>query len=134
MLTLTGCDEKRTIGYDELCWVARTFIERYFPAGTAHHVQREKDDGRRKNECTLDDGAQLEFDASGAGMEVDCKFSALSAGILPKRVAEHLAVNYPQTVAYKVDRHLGGYEVSVSGLLELIYGADGTYVREQRDF
>ena len=121
LLTLTACDDERTIGYDELPSAARTFIERYFPARTVHHVQREKDDGRRKYECTLDDGTQLEFDASGEWTEVDCKFSALPEGILPGRVAEHLAEFYPQAVAYKVERQLGGYEVSVSGSLELIY-------------
>lgn len=134
LLTFTGCDDEKTIGCDELPSAARTFIEQYFPARTPHHVQREKDDGCRKYECTLDDGTQLEFDASGEWTEVDCKFSALPEGILPGRVAGHLAANYPQVVAYKVERQLGGYEVSVSGSLELIYGADGAFVREQRDF
>lgn len=134
LLVLMGCDDEKTIGYSELPLSARTFIEQYFPARTALHVQREKDDGRRKFECTLDDGTQLEFDASGAWMEVDCKFSALPAGILPETISAHLGEHYPQAIPYKIERQPGGYEVSISGSLELIYNAEGRFVREQQDF
>lgn len=134
LLVLMGCDDEKTIGYSELPSSARTFIEQYFPARTALHVQREKDDGRHKYECTLDDGTQLEFDASGVWTEVDCKFSALPAGILPEAISAHMGEHYPQAVPYKIERQPGGYEVSVSGSLELIYNAEGGFVREQRDF
>ena len=133
LFVLTGCDDEKTIGYGDLPDAARAFIEEYFPGREARHVQREKEDGSRRYECTLDDGTQLEFDASGAWTEVDCKLGALPAGILPEAVSDHMAAHYPKAVAYKVERQPGGYEVSVSGSLELVYAADGTFVREQQD-
>lgn len=133
-LAMLGCDDEKTIGYDELPGTARTFIERYFPGQGIAHVQREKDDGGRQYEVTLDDGTELQFDGSGNWYEVDCKFSVLPSGILPETIDGHLAANYPNVTAYKAERQVGGYEVSVGGGLELIYAADGTFVREQRDY
>ena len=81
VLSLSGCDDEKTIGYEDLPGSARAFIEQYFPGRSVVRAQREKDDGTRQYEATLDDGTELSFDASGSWYEVDCKFSLLPEGI-----------------------------------------------------
>ena len=45
-------------------------------------------------------------------------------------IVEDLAVRYPGAKIYKAERERGGYEIKITGGLELIYSADGTFVRE----
>lgn len=134
LLVLTGCDDEVRISYGKLPAPARAFIETFFPAESCVRAGREKDDGRKEYKVELSNGTEIVFDASGEWIEVDCKFSALPGGVLPGAVSAHIAGHYPQCVPYKVERQAGGYEVSVSGSLELVYSAEGTFVREQRDF
>ena len=63
---------------------------------------------------------------------MDCKFSLLPAGIAPERIVSDLAARYPDAGIYKIERAPGGYEVTIGSGLELIYSADGTFVREER--
>ena len=134
VLSLSGCDDEKTIGYEDLPGSARAFIEQYFPGRSVVRAQREKDDGTRQYEATLDDGPELSFDASGSWYEVDCKFSLLPEGIIPETIASDMRTRYPDAAAHKIERQLGGYEITVNGSLELIYAADGTFICEQRDY
>ena len=133
MLVFSSCDDEKEIRFSKLPQAAQNFILQYFPGDEVTYVQREKDDGRKSYDVLLNNGTELEFDENGNWTDVDCKFSRLPEGILPEPIATHLAENYPQHTPYKVEKKLGGYEVSVTGSLELIYTADGSFVREQTD-
>lgn len=132
MLLLTGCDDEERISYGKLPSAARTFIETFFPTESCVYAERDRDDGRREYEARLSNGTEIKFDASGEWTEVDCKFSLLPEGIVPQTIVEDLAVRYPEAGIYKISREMGGYEVAISGGLELIYSADGTFIREDR--
>lgn len=135
MVFLSSCDkdDEKDIKFSELPQTAQNFILQYFPSGEATYIKREKDDGQEKYDVLLKNGTELEFDVNGNWTEVDCKYSRLPEGILPDRIATHIAENYPQNAPYKVEKKYGGYEVTVAGSLELIYTEDGTFVREQID-
>lgn len=48
-------------------------------------------------------------------------------------IAADIAARYPGAPApYKVERAMGGYEISIGSGVELIYSAAGTFVREER--
>lgn len=134
LLILAGCDDEVRISYGKLPSQAQAFIETFFPAESCVRAEREKNNGRKEYKAELSSGTEIEFDASGQWIEVDCKFSALPAGILPEAISAHMGDHYPQAVPYKAERQPGGYEVSVGGSLELIYNAGGGFVREQQDF
>ena len=132
LLGLSVCDDEERISYGRLPAAARTFIETYFPAESCVYAERDRDDGRREYEVRLSNGAEIKFDAQGQWFEVDCKFSLLPAGIVPQTIAADIAARYPGAGAYKVERAMGGYEISIGSGLELIYSAAGTFVREER--
>lgn len=132
LLGLVGCDDEVRISYGKLPEAARLFIETYFPTESCTYAERDRDDGRKEYKAVLTNGTKIEFDATGQWTEVDCKFSRLPAGIVPQRIVEDLAVRYPEAGVYKIERQMGGYEVSIGNGLELIYSADGTFVREER--
>lgn len=132
LLGLSSCDDEERISYGRLPAAARAFIETYFPAESCVYAERDRDDGRREYEVRLSNGSEIKFDAQGQWFEVDCKFSLLPAGIVPDIIAADIAVRYPGAGMYKVERAMGGYEVSIGSGLELIYSANGTFVREDR--
>lgn len=132
LLGLVGCDKDEVrISYGKLPSAARVFIEAYFPNETCNYAEQEKDDGRKEYKAVLSNGTEIVFDASGQWTEVDCKFSLLPAGIVPQRIVEDVSVRYPGAGMYKVERAMGGYEISIGSGLELIYSADGTFIREE---
>ena len=132
LLAAWGCDDEERISYGKLPSAARTFIETYFPTESCVYAERDRDDGRREYEVRLSNGAEIKFDAQGQWFEVDCKFSLLPAGIVPQTIAADIAARYPGAGAYKVERAMGGYEISIGSGVELIYSAAGTFVREER--
>ena len=132
LLTMTGCDDEERISYGKLPSAARAFIETYFPAESCTYAERDRADGRREYKAVLSNGTEIEFDAAGQWTEVDRKFSLLPAGIAPERIVSDLAARYPDAGIYKIERAPGGYEVTIGSGLELIYSADGTFVREER--
>lgn len=130
---LTGCSgREHSISFDGLPSAAQVFIGTYFPAESCVYAERERDNGRWEYEAVLSNGAEIKFDAAGEWTEVDCKFSLLPAGIVPARIASDAAVRYPDAGIYKAERLLGGYEISIGSGLELIYSADGTFIRAER--
>ena len=127
-----GCEDEQKIPYKKLPSAARAFIETYFPGESCVSAERDRDDGRREYEARLSNGAELTFDSSGQWLEVDCKFSLLPEGIVPPAISEDVGSRYPGAGIYKIERALGGYELSIGSGLELIYSADGTFIREDR--
>lgn len=130
--TLPGCDDEKRIDYGRLPAAAREFIEHYFPASGVSRVVRDKDDGRTDYEVLLDDGTQIDFDGAGAWIQVECGFSALPEGLVPPRIMAHLAAHYPERTPYEIERETGGYLLTVTGGIELVYTSAGDFVREQR--
>lgn len=102
------------------------------PAYLLRHSFLKRDDGRKEYRAELSNGTEIVFDAQGLWLEVDCKFSLLPDGIVPTEIVEDLAGRYPDAGIYKIERAMGGYEISISNGLELIYSADGTFIRVER--
>lgn len=114
------------------CWLpsgAKTFVATYFPDADCVYAEREWEDGRREFEVKFSDGTDIEFRASGEWKKVDCGYSFLPAGIVPQAIVEDLAVRYPGSTIYKIERERGGYEITIGNGMELIYASDGTFVR-----
>lgn len=128
-LLFTECASMR-IPYRRLPAKAKAFIETYFPAESCVYAERDRDDGRKEYEVKLSNGTDIDFHASGDWKKVDCGYSFLPAGIVPQAIVEDLAARFPGSKIYKAERERGGYEISIGNGLELIYSADGTFIRE----
>lgn len=133
LFTLTSCDDDNEIKYSKLPDAAKTFIEQYFPGEKVTYIERDTDNGRKEYDVKLANGTKLQFDELGAWESVDCRPSPLPTGIIPEAIVTHMVANYPDVLAYKIEKEMGGYEVSIGANRELIYAIDGTFVREQRD-
>lgn len=132
LLGLSSCDDEERISYGRLARRRRVHLSRRdFPRESCVYAERDRDDGRREYEVRVE-RLRNQIDAQGQWFEVDCKFSLLPAGIVPDIIAADIAVRYPGAGMYKVERAMGGYEISIGSGLELIYSSNGTFVREDR--
>lgn len=69
----------------------------------------------------LADGTKLEFNGDGEWKDVDCKYGAVPAAIVPKQITDYVAKHYPDVKIIKIDRDRRDYEVSLSNRLELTF-------------
>ena len=128
---LMGCEETK-IRSEKLPEPAKAFITQYFPGTEVVFAERERDNGTRHYNVRLADGTEIDFDSEGNWTSVDCEYSTLPSGILLPAMETYISENYDTAEAYKVEKESGGYEVGITGGLELIFNASGEFIRESR--
>ena len=128
---LYGCDDEKSISFDKLPQTAQQFVHQYFPTQNTVRITREKDDGRKNYEVTLDNGASIDFDESGAWTHLESQLSPLPVGFLPQALQTDLGQRYPDATVHEIDAELGGYEIEINNGKTLWYSSDGTFIREE---
>lgn len=133
IFALAGCDEERRINSDRLPEEARAFISQYFPGKDIIYAEKDRDDRTVSYTVRLSDGAEIDFDEDGGWTSVDCNLSPIPEGIVPQAIYDHLETYVPGgTDIFKAERMWGGYEITIRDGRDLIYDADGAFVREDR--
>ena len=133
IFALAGCDEERRIDSDRLPEEARAFISQYFPGKDIIYAEKDRDDRTVSYTVRLSDGAEIDFDEDGGWTSVDCNLSPIPEGIVPQAIYDHLESYVPGgTDIFKAERMWGGYEITIRDGRDLIYDADGAFVREDR--
>ena len=133
LMVLAGCDEDREIKSDRLPDAAKSFISQYFPAESILYAEKDRDDRTVSYSVRLSDGTEIDFDEDGVWTSVDCNFSPVPSGIVPEPIYTHLGAYVPGgTEIFKVEKMWGGYEITIKDGRELIYDAEGVFVREDR--
>ena len=72
-------------------------------------------------EVVLDNSVKIEFLKDGEWKEVDCKYSAVPAAIVPSAIAKYVEGNYENVQIVKIDRSKREYDVDLSNKLELTF-------------
>lgn len=128
---LYSCDDEKSISFDKLPQTAQLFVQQNFPTTTVLRVMREKDDGRKNYEVTLNNGAQIDFDESGAWTHLESQFNPLPLTFLPQALQTDLAQRYPNNTIHEIDLQLGGYELDLNDGRTVYYTSAGAFVREE---
>ncbi len=81
----------------------------------------------------LSNGTDIDFHASGDWKKVDCEYSFLPAGIVPQAIVDDLAERFPGARISKAERERGGYKLTLGSGAEMIYAADGRFIRVEYD-
>ena len=70
-------------------------------------------------EVIFTNGDKVEFDNKGNWEEVNCKYSAVPAAIIPATIQKYVTTNYPDAKILKIERDKKDYEVKLSNRTEL---------------
>lgn len=119
-MAMTDNDE-RAIKYEELPAEARSFIAKHFPNEQPSYVVEETDFARREYKVVMMSGTKIDFDQKGEWTEVDCRYASVPADIVPKRIMEYVDKRYPSGQITEISREYNGWEVSLTGGLELTF-------------
>jgi hypothetical protein len=77
----------------------------------------------------LSDGSKVEFDSKGKWESVENKKSGVPASVIPAKIKEYVATNYPSLLIVKIEKSMYGYEVELSNDLDLKFDANGNFQR-----
>lgn len=122
VFALTGrADNDRPIAVDQLPQKAQQFIKQHFPKSKIALAKEEREFLDLRYEVVFANSVKIEFLKDGEWKEVDCKYSAVPAAIVPVKIAEYVAKNYEDVQIVKIDRDKREYEVDLSNGLELTF-------------
>lgn len=119
-LTARAGDD-RPIDVSQLPEKAQQFIRQHFSERKISLAKVERELFETTYEAIFADGAKVEFTKEGDWREVDCKYSAVPAAILPAPIAEYVARHYPDAAVVQIDRDKRAYEVKLANGLELTF-------------
>lgn len=132
IMALTSCEEHR-INESRLPDAAQEFISQYFSGESVVYAEKDRDDRVVSYNVRLSDGTEIEFDEDGVWTSVDCQLSQVPDGIVPSQILSHLQTYVPGGAkVFSIEKKWGGYEIGIQDGRDLIYDADGQFVREDR--
>ena len=110
---------------DQLPAAAQEFIKKHFPEQTIAYAEKDVEYAKTTFEVRLNDGSKVEFTANGDWDNVDCKYRAVPAGLVPEAAAKYVSAHFPGALIVKVDKEMYGWEIELNNDLELKFSKDG---------
>ena len=124
VFSVSCSSEEKEFDYAALPMSAQQFVKQYFAGASYSRVEKEKDNGFWEYEVLLSDGSKVEFNEKGEWTSVECKYSEIPVGIIPKK--------YPDLKPYKIEKEVGGYEIDIPDY-DLYYSNNGIFIRAEID-
>lgn len=112
-------DDDKPISAEQLPAQSLTFIKTHFSGLKISYAKMETDFFDKTYDVVFVNGQKAEFDKNGEWKEVDCKYSAVPASVIPEAIKKYLTEQYPAETVIKIERDKTGYEVKLKNKLEL---------------
>jgi hypothetical protein len=124
----------KIIEASELPAAARTFVETYFPAATYTRVEKQSraDSDGSVYDVHLSNGFEIDFTAEGEWTDIDGGMAEVPAGIIPAPISAYVAENYSGSFITTIEIERYGYDVELSNDVDLVFNAEGEFVRVDR--
>lgn len=126
LLTLMACaDEHEMVKYSELPASAQSFIQKYYAASDVSYVELDREGFTKEYNVYLKSGVEMEFDAQGNLLSIDCGRMSVPEGIIPSLIVDYVNLHHPseRIVEYQVEyRRL---KVGLSNDWELMFDMNG---------
>lgn len=115
---------------DVLPTVAQELLKKNFKADVSF-VKEEKSMGRiSEYEVVLTDGTEVTFDAKGNWRDVEASAKrGVPESMVPAAIAGYVKQNHKNTVIVSIDKERNHYDVELSNGIDIVFDANGTFVR-----
>lgn len=114
-------DDERTIRYDQLPEAARHFISKHFPTEQPSYTIEDKELTHSEYTVVMSSGTKIEFDHKGEWTDVDCRNASVPESVVPSKIANYVSRHYPSSHIYEISKERNGWEVQLTGGLELMF-------------
>ncbi len=112
-------DDDKMISVNQLPASAQQCLKQHFSSEKVAYAKVDEDWFDKDYKVIFTNGNKVEFDKQGQWTEVDCQYSQLPTGIVPKAIANYVQQNYPEVKILKIERDKHDYEVKLNNRLEL---------------
>lgn len=117
--SIVKADDDKPVQISQLPQAAQQFIKTHFSDNKVAIAKMETDWFDKSYDVIFTNGNKLEFDKQGNWKEVDCKYSAVPATVIPAQILKYVSENYPDAKVLKIERDKKDYEVKLSNKWEL---------------
>ena len=112
LATTASAGNDKPIQVSQLPQTAQQFIKKYFGDRKVAFA-KEESDFRKSYEIAFTTGDKIEFDRKGEWTDIDCKYSAVPAGIVPAQIVAYIAENYPDSQVVQIEKDSRSTEVKL---------------------
>ena len=131
LATTASAGNDKPIQVSQLPQTAQQFIKKYFGDRKVAFANEESD-FRKSYEIAFTTGDKIEFDRKGEWTDIDCKYSAVPAGIVPAQIVAYIAENYPDSQVVQIEKDSRSTEVKLDNRMEIKF--DKQYRVIEMDF
>ena len=131
LATTASAGNDKPIQVSQLPQTAQQFIKKYFGDRKVAFA-KEESDFRKSYEIAFTTGDKIEFDRKGEWTDIDCKYSAVPAGIVPAQIVAYIAENYPDSQVVQIEKDSRSTEVKLDNRMEIQF--DKQYRVIEMDF
>lgn len=114
-------DNDRPITVNQLPQASQEFIKKYFPNEKVAFAKEDSDLFGTTYDVVFTSGSKVEFLKDGSWKEIDCRYAAVPAEVVPAQIAAYINGTYPETKVVSIDRDRRDIEVKISNGLELTF-------------
>ena len=125
-----ACDKTVIIKESDLPEKSRTFLKTHFSGVAITSIVKEIDDFKKDYTVHLQNGFEVDFRGSGEWDEVDGRTNAMPTSVLallPAKVMPYINENFPDHQIVKINREHFGYDIEISGGIELEFTLAGDF-------
>lgn len=105
-----------------------SFIAQHFPDSDIVSIKEEKKLHKTEYEVKLRNMEELEFDGNYDIKSMESK-SGLPNSVIPQKIREYVAKNYPQSKIEEWDLKRKGQEIELNNGLEILFDFDGNFIK-----
>lgn len=127
-----ACDDETVIKESDLPAVSREFLKTHFDSVSVVRVEKETEGWDKEYSVRLANGFELDFNKSGEWKGVDGKHQELPQSVvalLPAGISQYVSTSYPTQKMVEVDKERHGYDIELSGGVDLDFSASGELIR-----
>lgn len=126
-LAAISCNSE-SVGFGDLPSTAQVFIKEFFSNLDISFAERESDG----YEVNLGNKVSIDFDSRGRWESIKGNVP-LPPAILPLLSQEYLNEEYESVSIIEIDKGYSGYEVKLNNGIEILFAADGAFIRSEID-
>lgn len=135
-LSFTSCDDDdddQPIDETELPQAAKAFVQQYYSNSMIAGINKDKDNGQIEYDVVFVNGHKVTFNVAGEWIDVDAPTGqVIPSGIAPAKISDYVTANYPTYGINEISKESYGYDVDLTNGADLIFNADGDFVRVDR--
>lgn len=117
-----------TISRDKLPEEAQQMLQQYFPKAKVSLIKVDRHLLKKTDyDVRLTNGTTIEFSNKGKWKSVDCGKKAVPEELVPKKIRNYVAKNYPDVTIVSIRKTSSNYEIGLSDQVRLKFSLLGAF-------